>query len=204
MLTCRRSLAACAIVLGLAAPPARNAGAQQAADTTFDTRVARPAYPAGGGPRVLFDEAHDNFHTLGGSYRPFGELLTTMAMILKLADTAIDRPTMRVPERDSIRGAEAGQPGGALALRRRALEATASRSAAGRAQGIAFALGKGRVVVLGEAAMLSAQRITGPMARRLGRESITMGMNAPGNDDRQFALNIAHWLSGLLPATAGP
>jgi hypothetical protein len=25
-----------------------------------------------------------------------------------------------------------------------------------------------------------------------------MGMNAPGNNDRQFALNVLHWLSGLL------
>ncbi len=24
------------------------------------------------------------------------------------------------------------------------------------------------------------------------------GMNVPGNDDRQFALNALHWLSGLL------
>jgi hypothetical protein len=25
------------------------------------------------------------------------------------------------------------------------------------------------------------------------------GMNIPGNDNRQFALNLMHWLSGLLP-----
>ena len=25
-----------------------------------------------------------------------------------------------------------------------------------------------------------------------------MGMNAPGSDNRQLALNIMHWLSGLL------
>jgi hypothetical protein len=24
-----------------------------------------------------------------------------------------------------------------------------------------------------------------------------MGMNAPGSDDRQFALNVLHWLSAL-------
>jgi hypothetical protein len=59
------------------------------------------------------------------------------------------------------------------------------------AQGIAFRLGKGRVVVLGEAAMMSAQ-VVGPKGE--GK----MGMNAPGNDDRQFALNTLHWLSGLL------
>jgi len=26
-----------------------------------------------------------------------------------------------------------------------------------------------------------------------------IGMNARGNDDRKLALNILHWLSGLLP-----
>ena len=55
--------------------------------------------------------------------------------------------------------------------------------------GLAFASGNGRVVVLGEAAMLSAQRTGG------GKP---MGMNAPGNDDRQFALNVVRWLGGAL------
>ena len=63
-------------------------------------------------------------------------------------------------------------------------------SAAGRAQGIVMSLGKGRVVVLGEAAMLSAQ-ITGP-------NQMKFGMNRPGIDNRQLALNIVHWLSSLL------
>ena len=63
-------------------------------------------------------------------------------------------------------------------------------SAAGRAQAIAFRLGKGRVVMLGDAAMLSAQ-VTGP-------ENKPFGMNVPGIDNRQLALNIMHWLSGML------
>jgi hypothetical protein len=62
-------------------------------------------------------------------------------------------------------------------------------SAAGRAQGAALSFGKGRVVVLGEAAMLTAQ-----VAPRVFR----FGMNLPGIDNRQLALNIMHWLSGLL------
>jgi len=62
--------------------------------------------------------------------------------------------------------------------------------ATGRAQGLAFSLGKGRVVVLGEAALLSAQ-ITAPGTG-------LMGMNVPGSDDKQFALNILHWLSRLF------
>jgi hypothetical protein len=64
-------------------------------------------------------------------------------------------------------------------------------SAAGRAQGIAFKFGKGRVVVMGEAGDLSAQ-IYG--ADPVGK----MGMNVPGCDNRQLALNIVHWLTGLI------
>jgi hypothetical protein len=63
-------------------------------------------------------------------------------------------------------------------------------SIAGRAQGIAFRLGKGRVVVLGDAAMLSAQ-VT-------GSDNQPIGMNVPNIDNRQLALNIMHWLSGIL------
>ena len=62
--------------------------------------------------------------------------------------------------------------------------------AAGRAQGIAFKFGRGRVVVMGEAADLSAQIYGDP--------PIPMGMNVPGSDNRKLALNIAHWLSGLI------
>lgn len=64
---------------------------------------------------------------------------------------------------------------------------------AGRAQGLAMTIEMGRVVVLGEAAMLSAQIATFPDG-----SVVKAGMNVPGNDNRQFALNTLHWLSGLL------
>jgi hypothetical protein len=83
--------------------------------------------------------------------------------ILNLASTATDRPTFA---------------------------AETSVSAARRTQAVAFKFGKGRVLVQGEAAMLSAQ-ISGSEKRQ-------MGMNVPGNDDRQYALNLMHWLSGIL------
>ncbi len=70
-------------------------------------------------------------------------------------------------------------------------------SAAGRAQALAFEFGKGRVVVLGEAAMLSAQVLKGPAAQLMGREELQMGMNRQGIDNRQLGLNIMHWLSKL-------
>ncbi|HSJ65516.1 MAG TPA: DUF4350 domain-containing protein [Gemmatimonadaceae bacterium] len=62
-------------------------------------------------------------------------------------------------------------------------------SAAGRAQGLALEVGAGRVVVLGEAGMLRAQRERG---------GALVGMNVPGYDNRQLALNIMHWLSRTL------
>ncbi|HEV7516166.1 MAG TPA: DUF4350 domain-containing protein [Thermoanaerobaculia bacterium] len=63
-------------------------------------------------------------------------------------------------------------------------------SAAGRAQGIAFELGKGRVVVLADPAMATAQQVAGG--------ALKVGMNRPGNDDRQLVLNVLHWLTRLL------
>jgi hypothetical protein len=63
-------------------------------------------------------------------------------------------------------------------------------SAARRAQGIAFRLGKGRVVVLGDAATISAQLT--------GSDNQPFGMNLAEIDNKQLTLNIMHWLSGLL------
>lgn len=65
-------------------------------------------------------------------------------------------------------------------------------SAANRAQGIALNYGKGQVVIMGEAGMLSAQIL------KEGQASYPFGMNVPGFDNRQLALNIMHWLSKLL------
>lgn len=62
-------------------------------------------------------------------------------------------------------------------------------SAAGRGQGVALEWGKGRVVVFGEAAALTAQ---------IGSRELRYGMNYPGTDNKQLALNIMHWLSRLL------
>lgn len=64
-----------------------------------------------------------------------------------------------------------------------------SVSAAGRVQGLTMGFGKGRVVVLGEAGMLTAQ---------IDDEGRIFGMNYPNNDNKQFALNIMHWLSRIL------
>jgi len=283
--------------------------AQQVADPNFDTKVAHPAYTKNG-PKVLFDEAHHNFHTASGRYKPFADLITNdgyqvtpnkekfSAATLKGFDILVisnalgaeemdmaeaSNPAFTDAESDAVRdwvkaggallliadhapmGAanqiladrfgvnmskmftidnensdkESNNPGfivytresGRLAdhpitrgrneserinkiiaftgqslkgppdsfafmrLADSAVDAmpgeNANRtSAAGRAQGIAMKAGKGRVVVLGEAAMLSAQ-LAGP-------NKMQFGMNRPGIDNRQFALNIMHWLSGIL------
>jgi hypothetical protein len=49
--------------------------AQQVADLKYKPPLPRPAYEAGKGPRVAIDEAHHNFHTAEGRYKPFAELL---------------------------------------------------------------------------------------------------------------------------------
>src|SRR5215471_3285527 len=48
---------------------------QQVADPDFDTTVAKPAYGSKH-PVVFLDEAHNNFHTASGRYKPFADLMT--------------------------------------------------------------------------------------------------------------------------------
>lgn len=98
---------------------------------------------------------------------------------LKLADTAVDvlppdrKPTPDEPSPDHK-----------------------TVSAAGRAQGVALKVGKGRVVVLGEAAMLTAQ---------VAPRGLRFGMNIAGIDNRQMALNIMHYaLAFRFTQMSGP
>lgn len=62
--------------------------------------------------------------------------------------------------------------------------------AEGFGQAVAFEWGRGRVVVTGEAAMLTAQ-----LARFDGSR---FGMNVEGYDNRRFALNVMRWLTRAL------
>ncbi|MEK7403636.1 MAG: DUF4350 domain-containing protein [Acidobacteriota bacterium] len=67
-----RQVALCAVVLaGIAGVMT----AQQVADTSFRPPIRKPAYAEGQGPVVGVDEGHYNFHTTGGRYQPFAELL---------------------------------------------------------------------------------------------------------------------------------
>jgi len=63
--------------------------------------------------------------------------------------------------------------------------------AKGRSQALAFTFGKGRVVVFGSAAMLTAQ-LAGPRRFKIG-------MNADGIDNRQLVLNVLAWLGRVIP-----
>ncbi len=298
-----------ALTRGGQMPPLQRAQGGQMADPDFDAKVAKPAYKKKG-PKVLFDEAHNNFHTASGRYKPFADLITNDgyqvtpnkqkfsrdtlkgfqilvisnalgkprmaaaeasnpaftdeecdavrdwvkaggALLLiadhapmgsanqilgqrfgiemskmftvdeqnydkesenpgfivytresgRLADHALTRgrsDSERVNKIIAFTGQSLKGPEGSVAFMKLADTAqdrmpgpdSKPVSAVGRAQGIVLKLDKGRAIFLGEAAMLSAQ-ITGP-------NQMKFGMNRPGIDNRQLALNIVHWLSGLL------
>lgn len=270
----------------------------QQADPDFDVSVARPAYKKRH-PKVLFDEAHNNFDTSSGLYKPFADLIAKDGYVLipnTLKFSALSLkgyeilivvnaagpqgrrgdPAFTDEECDAVRewvrgggsllfiadhapfGAAAeilakrfgvemskaytDDPGskdrvlgditfsaenkllgeGRVTRGRSEKERTAkvvtftgqslkgpqgsdtlltlpasavdtfpdkSVTAAGRAQGLSIRFGGGRVIVLGEAGMLTAQ---------IDSDGRKFGMNYPGTDNKQFALNIMHWLSRLL------
>lgn len=86
-----RTLSALAAV-GLSAGAAN---AQQTGDTLFVPRLVRPAFESGGGPRVLLDEAHTNFHTLAGRFQAFGRLLTADGFVVEASDTPFTEAVLR-------------------------------------------------------------------------------------------------------------
>jgi hypothetical protein len=115
MRTLRRTLGtgACACLaaiawLAIADPGAAREGQprpaaadQQAADTLGIPAVPSPAYRAGKGPVVLIDEAHGNYHTAEGRYRPFAALLERDGYVVgrqraMLSATALDPGTILV------------------------------------------------------------------------------------------------------------
>lgn len=110
--------------------------------------------------------------------------------LMKLSTTAYESPS-----RSELQAALDRGPQGGTGDSKESISAH-SKTVGGRAQGIAMTFGKGRLVVMGEAGMFSAQVVR---FNEGGQEQeLRMGMNVPGNDDRQFALNVLHWLSRLL------
>ncbi len=51
------------------------AAEEQLADPAADVSVAKPAFAKNAGPVVLIDEAHHNYHTIDGRFKPFADLL---------------------------------------------------------------------------------------------------------------------------------
>lgn len=61
---------------------------QQFGDPDFNPPIFNPAYHIGEGSRIFIDEAHNNFHTMDGRYKPFAELLSRDGYIVRpLKDT---------------------------------------------------------------------------------------------------------------------
>lgn len=60
------------------------------ADLDFHPAIEKPAYPKGRGPLVLIDEAHNNFHTANGTYRPFATLIERDGYVVKRLKDTID------------------------------------------------------------------------------------------------------------------
>jgi hypothetical protein len=52
-------------------------------DTAFRYKAATPAYAKNKGPVIVLDEAHFNFHTLGGRYAAFGRVLADDGYVLR-------------------------------------------------------------------------------------------------------------------------
>jgi hypothetical protein len=70
---CNRLLHRIIATIALTSLLAFSAGAQQSTIRSYTPHVKQPAY-SGNGPLIEIDEGHRNFHTLSGSYAPFGRL----------------------------------------------------------------------------------------------------------------------------------
>jgi len=285
----------------------------QKPDLEFDTSVASPVYSTQH-PRVLYDEAHRNFHKADGTYKPFANLVRNDGYLVEVNDKPFttdllkpydvliiccpkgekekDDPAFDIPECDAVEswvrgggallfiaehhpiggaarvlaerfgvdvtngsvsdslhyqgspkwqdelvftrdrylgvhailegrsekerinkivtftGTSLKGPDSAIVLLRLSDAATETIkdsawtengnhytrfsdpvSASGRNQGLAMAFGKGRLIMLGEAGMCSAQ---------YDDDGTKFGMNVPGLDNKQFVLNMMHWLTHIL------
>lgn len=160
-------------------------------DLNLTTTLVYPAEAFGEHPILRGRDADERVESVtaftGQSLQGPAEAAVLLPMSVGAREAA-DLPTLQAL---GNRLAQAGETGAGAA------EAVAELSKpALPAQALAFPYGRGRVVVLGEAGMLSAQLIRFPPES--GQADRRFGMNAaPGN--ARFALNILHWLTGLLP-----
>lgn len=64
-------------------------------DRSFSYEIEKPAFPEGKGPVVLIDEAHNNFHTAGGTYFPFADLLEQDGYVVERAKEKISEKLLK-------------------------------------------------------------------------------------------------------------
>src|SRR5688500_8450814 len=72
-----------------------SANAQQVADTSFKPPIPNPAYRTGRGPVVMLDEAHLNFHTAEGRYKPFAELLRRDGYVVRASSLKFSKAALQ-------------------------------------------------------------------------------------------------------------
>lgn len=77
--------------LALSLPLPASGVAQQVPDSSFRVPIEYPAYAVGAGPLVLIDEGHCNFHTAGGRYYPFAELLRRDGYVVRPSPSPFER-----------------------------------------------------------------------------------------------------------------
>ena len=68
--------------------------AQQISDPDFNPPIFNPAYPPGEGSKIYIDEAHNNFHTMDGRYKPFADLLARDGYIIQPLKDTIEMNTL--------------------------------------------------------------------------------------------------------------
>lgn len=84
------------LIFAAAIALATNAGrAQQTPDLEYAPPIEHPAFPHDKGPVVAIDEAHGNFHTVDGRYRPFAELLRRDGFRLKGFNTLLSNDALK-------------------------------------------------------------------------------------------------------------
>ena len=69
--------------------------AQQVPDPSFHPPIEKPAYAQGKGPLVRIDEAHFNFHTAGGRYQAFAEMLRRDGYVVEASAAKFSKAALR-------------------------------------------------------------------------------------------------------------
>jgi len=68
--------------------------AQQVPDSAYNFQFITTSYPKGGGPLILIDEAHNNFHTKGGGFFAFSKLLEQDGYLVGSLNKSITNPDL--------------------------------------------------------------------------------------------------------------